>query len=190
MAEADTETTDATTKETKRSISLSVATLTWSAVTAALLVALVVMGVLLAGARHEVAAQKQAQDRAQRAKDVASSYAVGAATVDYQQFDQWVGKLKAGTTDKLANKFDATAPKLQQILLPLRWKSTATPISAIVMSEDNGTYKVNVFLNVNSSNAQSPDGTSTTVTYNVAVDTKDNWKVADVGGLDGALPGK
>ncbi|WP_433566153.1 hypothetical protein ACQP1O_13570 [Nocardia sp. CA-151230] len=87
-------------------------------------------------------------------------------------------------------KFDATAPKLQQILVPLKWTSSATPISTVVTSESGGVYKVNVFLNVTSTNAQTPDGGATTVTYNVTVDGGAGWKISDVGGLDGALPVK
>ncbi|MFC9892673.1 hypothetical protein ACFVMC_03180 [Nocardia sp. NPDC127579] len=127
-----------------------------------------------------------ADDR--HAEQVATDYAVGAATVNYQDINAWVAKLKANTTPQLANKFDATAPKLEQILVPLQWTSTAAPITAKVISEDNGVYKVNVFVNVSSTNAQSPEGAQTTVTYNVTVDQNSDWKITDVGGMDGALP--
>ncbi|MEV0250391.1 hypothetical protein AB0H76_27590 [Nocardia sp. NPDC050712] len=122
------------------------------------------------------------------AEQVATDYAIGAATVNYQDINAWVAKLKANTTPQLSNKFDATAPKLEQILVPLKWASTATPITAKVISDDNGVYKVNVFVNVSSTNAQSPEGAQTTVTYNVTVDQKSDWKITDVGGVDGALP--
>ncbi|WP_348537874.1 hypothetical protein [Nocardia brasiliensis] len=102
--------------------------------------------------------------------------------------NSWVAKLKTNTTPQLANKFDATAPKLQDILVPLKWTSTSTPITAKVMNTDNGIYKVNVFLNVTSTSAQTPDGAQTTVTYTVNVDPNNGWKVADVGGVAGALP--
>src|SRR5690606_33082400 len=114
--------------------------------------------------------------------------AVGAATVNYQDINGWVSSLKAGTTDQLAGKFDSTAPKLERILVPLKWTSTAAPITAKVVSEQNGVYQVSVFVNVNSTNAQTPDGAQTTVSYNVTVDENSDWKITDVGGVDGALP--
>lgn len=122
------------------------------------------------------------------AEQVATDYAVGASTINFQDYNAWVAKLKTNTSPQLANKFDATAPKLQEILAPLKWSSTATPISAVVTSDTGGVYKVNVFLNVNSTNAQTPDGGQTTVTYNVTVDSGAGWKITDVGGMDGALP--
>ncbi|WTL60452.1 hypothetical protein OG203_17345 [Nocardia sp. NBC_01499] len=57
-----------------------------------------------------------------------------------------------------------------------------------VMSAQDGSYKVDVFVNVSSTNAQSPDGAQTTVTYNVTLDENSGWKITDVGGVGGALP--
>ncbi|WP_432279302.1 hypothetical protein [Nocardia brasiliensis] len=124
------------------------------------------------------------------AEQIATDYAVGAATVNFADFNSWVGKLKANTTPALATKFETTAPKLQEILTPLKWTSTATPVTAKVTSESAGIYKVNVFVNVTSTNAQDPNGAQTTVTYNVSVDRNADWKITDVGGMDGALPVK
>jgi len=42
----------------------------------------------------------------------------------------------------LGNKFDATAPKLQELLVPLKWTSTGTPIGATIAWEAGGIYKV------------------------------------------------
>ncbi|MBN7551244.1 hypothetical protein I3U54_21135, partial [Mycobacteroides abscessus subsp. abscessus] len=98
--------------------------------------------------------------------------------------------LKANTAPAMASKFDATAPKLQQILLPLKWVSNATPIAAKVDSINGSIYKVDVFVSVNSTTAQTPDGTQTTVTYNVTVDKQSDWKITDVGGTMAALTPK
>ncbi|NMN97566.1 hypothetical protein FGL95_21240 [Nocardiaceae bacterium YC2-7] len=126
----------------------------------------------------------------QRAEQVATDYAVGASNINFQDVDAWLGKLKANTSPQLGNKFDATAPQLQEILVPLKWTSTAAPIDAVVESEADGVYKVNVFLNVTSTSAQTPAGAQTTVTYNITIDTNSDWLITDVGGMDGALPGK
>ncbi|MDJ0392665.1 hypothetical protein QMK17_04905 [Rhodococcus sp. G-MC3] len=156
--------------------------------TTVLAVIAVVLAVLLLGARGELADRDSTAADSAHAEQVASDYAVGAATVNYQKFPDWVAALRTNTTPALGNKFDATAPKLQEILTPLQWTSTASPIAAKVMSEDNGVYKVNVFVTVTSTNAQNPEGTQTTVTYNVTVDRNVGWKISDVGGVDGALP--
>lgn len=58
------------------------------------------------------------------------------------------------------------------------------------MSETGGIYQVDVFVNVNSTNIQNPDGAQTTVTYNVTLDRGSDWKITDVGGMDAALPTK
>ncbi|MBL1074249.1 hypothetical protein JK358_07550 [Nocardia sp. 2] len=171
-----------------RTIAVSVSTLAWSAALAVVTTLAIVLGVLLILARGDLSDRDRTAADIDRAEQVAGDYAVGAATVNYADFASWVGRLKANTAPALANKFDSTAPSLQQILDPLKWTSTASPISAKVESETNGVYQVNVFVNVTSTNAQNPEGGQTTVTYRVTVDRNADWKITDVGGMDGALP--
>lgn len=148
------------------------------------------LGFLLLKARGELSARDAAAADEQHAERVATDYAVGAATINYQDFPAWITKLKANTAPAMASKFDATAPKLQQILLPLKWSSTGTPVAAKVESVNGSIYKVDVFVSVNSTTAQTPDGTQTTVTYNVTVDKGSDWKITDVGGTLAALSTK
>ena len=169
-------------------LSLRVSTVAMAAAIAVLALASGVLGVLLWQARDDIADRAAAAAGQQRAEQVATDYAVGAATVDYQDFPGWVAKLKANTTAPLAAQFDATAPKLEQVLVPLQWTSTATPVAAKVEQSDNGVYKVDVFVSVTSTSAQSHDGAQTTVTYNVTLDSNADWKVTDVGGTNAALP--
>ncbi|MBL1079404.1 hypothetical protein JK358_33865 [Nocardia sp. 2] len=176
------------TRRGRRSVAVPLVTLGWSAaVTVAILVAFVASGFLIA-ARDDLADRDATAGHRAHAEQVATDYAVGASTVNYTDFGAWVTRLKAETAPALATKFDASAPKLQDLLVPLKWTSTGTPIAAKVMSEQDGTYRVNVFVNVTSTNAQNPEGVQTTVTYNVTVDRNADWKVTDVGGMDGALP--
>ncbi|MBF6187129.1 MULTISPECIES: hypothetical protein [Nocardia] len=169
-------------------VSIPLSTIGWSVALAVATVLAVVFGALWWSARDDLDERDARAADERRAEQVATDYAVGAATVNYQDVTAWVGKLKANTTPQLATKFDATAPKLEQILVPLKWTSTASPIAAEVASEADGTYKVNVFVNVTSTNAQSPEGAQTTVTYTVTLDKNADWKITDVGGVDGALP--
>ncbi|MEU1522920.1 hypothetical protein ABZ413_12025 [Nocardia rhamnosiphila] len=168
-------------------VSIQVSSLIRGAVVAVLAVAAIVFAVLYFTARGELADRDERAAADSHAEQLATEYAVGAATVNFKDLDAWIAALKKNTSPQLAGKFDDTAPKLEQILVPLQWTSTATPITAKVMSEEDGVYKVNVFVNVTSTNAQNPDGTQTTVTYTVTVDEN---SVTDVGGVDGALPMK
>lgn len=183
--------TEPTAKErakSPRTLSIRLSTVVAVAAGVVVLALAAVFGSLWLSARGELRDRDDRAAAQQRAEQVATDYAVGASTIDYQNVGAWVGKLKANTSPQLANKFDATAPKLQEILVPLKWTSSATPIAAKVMSTDNGSYKVDVFLNVNSTSAQTPQGAQTTVTYTVDIDPGSGWKVTDVGGMAGALP--
>ncbi|MGW6332746.1 hypothetical protein [Nocardia rhamnosiphila] len=171
-------------------VSIQVSSLIRGAVVAVLAVAAIVFAVLYFTARGELADRDERAAADSHAEQLATEYAVGAATVNFKDLDAWIAALKKNTSPQLAGKFDDTAPKLEQILVPLQWTSTATPITAKVMSEQDGVYKVNVFVNVTSTNAQNPDGTQTTVTYTVTVDENSGRQITDVGGVDGALPMK
>ncbi|WP_280508120.1 hypothetical protein [Nocardia flavorosea] len=169
-------------------VSIQVSSLVRGALIAVLAVVAIVFAVLYFTARADLAERDERAADDRRAEQLATEYAVGAATVNFQDLDAWITALKTNTTPQLAGKFDETAPKLEQILVPLQWTSTASPITAKVMSDQGGTFKVNVFVNVTSTNAQNPDGTRTTVTYTVTLDENAGWQITDVGGVDGALP--
>ncbi|MGW0053673.1 hypothetical protein A5780_27795 [Nocardia sp. 852002-20019_SCH5090214] len=180
--------------DTERRAPLTIAVRLSTAVTTAVIVALlavgIVFGCLYFSARSTLSDRDAAAAGDKHAEDIASKYAVGASTIDYHDVKSWIERLKAGTTTQLAAKFDATAPQLEQILLPLQWTSKATPLSAAVTSESDGIYKVNAYLDVTSTSAQTPDGGRTTVTYSLTIDRNADWKITDVGGLQNALPTK
>ncbi|WP_433625008.1 hypothetical protein [Nocardia sp. CA-120079] len=96
-------------------LSIRVSTVVVGAVIAALVIAVAVLGGLLVSARGDLADRNDREAADKRAEQVATEYAVGAATVNYQDITSWVAELKANTVPQLANKFDATAPKLEQI---------------------------------------------------------------------------
>ncbi|WP_280316560.1 hypothetical protein [Nocardia wallacei] len=171
-----------------RTVSVRLSTVATALAGVALIALAAVFGSLWLSARGTLHDRDARAADERHAEQVATDYSVGASNIDFQDVNGWVAKLKANTSPQLANKFDATAPKLQEILVPLKWTSSATPITAKVVSTDNGRYQVNVFLNVTSTSAQTPEGAQTTVTYTVDVDPADGWKVTDVGGMNGALP--
>ncbi|MFE9320859.1 hypothetical protein ACIHDR_13520 [Nocardia sp. NPDC052278] len=145
---------------------------------ALLLTATVAFGTLWAVARGNLA-DRDAEQR--QAEQVAIDYAAGASTTDCQDFNAWIGRLEANTTADLAAKFGTTAPKMRDLVTPLRSTSTATPDAAMVMSNKAGVYLVNVYLTVSSTNVQTPGGGMTPVAYKVTVNKSAGWKITDVG---------
>ncbi|GGN84698.1 hypothetical protein [Nocardia rhizosphaerihabitans] len=174
----------------KGTVAVRVSTLIGGAVIAVLAIIALVLGVLLGSARSDLSDLKAQDADNAKAEQIALDYAVGSATLNYQDVNAWVAKLKAGTSPELSAKFDATGAKLEQIIIPLKWTSAATPITAKVMSHEGEVYKVAAFVDVSTTNAQNPDGLRNTVTYNITVDAGKDWKITDVGSTDGALPTK
>lgn len=130
--------------------------------------------------------QSQARDQ-ERAKQVALDYAKGAADMDYKNLGEWAKRLVAGTSPELAKRLTDASDSMGQIIVPLQWVSTPTPIAAVVRSEHDGVYVVNCFVSVVTKNLQAPNGIQSTATYTVTVNSKDNWVITDVGGVDSAL---
>ncbi|NKY61029.1 hypothetical protein HGA15_33825, partial [Nocardia flavorosea] len=75
---------------------------------AALAAVAIVLAILLLGARGELARERAAAADRNHAEQIARDYSVGAATVDFQNLDAWLGKLKTGTVPDLSAKFDST----------------------------------------------------------------------------------
>ncbi|WP_433564900.1 hypothetical protein ACQP1O_06175 [Nocardia sp. CA-151230] len=171
-----------------RTVQLKVSTLVTACAAVLLIGALVTVIVLWQSARGDLNDRDTQAANDKHAEQVASDYAMGAANLNFSDFNAWTARLKSNTTPALASKFDATSSKLQEILVPLKWTSSPTLLSSQVTDRDNGAYKVNVYLNVNSTNAQNPDGVLTTIYYTVSVDPRSEWKVTDVGGIDLPLP--
>ncbi|RDI54107.1 hypothetical protein [Nocardia mexicana] len=188
--EARTDTAEAASRGKPITLSFRLSTVLTALAIAVLLTATVTFGWLYWSARSTLSDRDAVAAGDKHAETLASNYAVGASTIDFHDVKGWLARLKEGTTPQLAAKFDATAPQLEQILLPLQWTSKATPLSATVISESGGVYKVNAYLTVNSTSAQTPDGAQTTVTYALTIDRNSDWKITDVGGMEGALPTK
>ncbi|WP_248489719.1 hypothetical protein [Tsukamurella sp. PLM1] len=140
-------------------------------------------------ARADLAAATATSDQNQRAQDVAKKYAIGAATIDYQNLAAWRTALTANTTSQLAAQLQQASVEFEQIVVPLQWQSTATPLGTIVASNKDGLIVVNVFLNMVTKSTQRPEGIPSTATYTLTIDTKQDWQISDVRGIDAALGG-
>lgn len=157
-----------------------------------LVIALLVAAVgVLSWLYIDASGQLRAQDRTAadiaHAEDVAMSYAVSAAEMDYQDFEAWKIRLVEGTSPELKEKLGSAANSMQEILAPLQWKSTARPLAAKVRSHTGGIFVVDSFVSVLTKTMQAPDGLQSTATYSVTLDSNNNWQITDVGGIDAAL---
>ncbi|WP_433655371.1 hypothetical protein ACQPW1_31350 [Nocardia sp. CA-128927] len=171
-----------------RSVSIQIPTLIRGTVIALLVLAVGTLSAFLVLARGELADVRAAAADDRHAEQVATDYAVGASSINYADINTWIGKLRANTAPALASKFDAVGPKMGELLTPLKWTSTATPVAAKVTARNNGVYTVNVFVNLTVANVQNPQAGQVTATYTVTVDQHSDWKITEVGGMNQALP--
>ncbi|OHT79920.1 hypothetical protein BKG69_13160 [Mycobacteroides chelonae] len=137
-------------------------------------------------ATAELSAAQANADARKQAEQVSIDYAKGAADMDYKNLPAWSSRLTSNTTPELKKKLTDAATSMEQIIVPLQWVSTPTPLAATVRSEHDGVYVVNCFVSVITKNIQAPNGIQSTATYTVTVNKNDNWVITDVGGVDSA----
>jgi Mce-associated membrane protein len=125
-----------------------------------------------------------------RAEKVALEYATGAAQMDFNDLGAWNKRLTAKTSPELTKKLTDASSAMEQVILPLQWKSTASPIAAQIKSHNGSAYVVTAFVSVMTKNAQAPDGVQSTASYTVTLDGSKDWLITDVGGLDSAVAPK
>lgn len=152
-----------------------------------LVVAVGILSWLLADARSELAAQEDLAADAARAEQVALDYAVGAAEMDHQDLPGWQQRLTANTTPELTERLKRAADSMEQIIVPLQWVSSASPISAKAEVDDQGIYSVNAFVSVLTRNSQAPEGIKSTATYQLRINPEEDWTIVDVSDFSEAL---
>jgi Mce-associated membrane protein len=162
-------------------------TIVSTAVIAVIVVVIGVLGWQLNGKSNQVDQLHSAAAGGAHAEQVALDYATGAAQMDFHDLASWQGRLTKGTSPELSNRLTQAATSMEQIITPLQWVSTATPIAAKVTSDANGIYSVDCFVSVLTKNSQAPDGIESTATYRLALDSRNNWLVTDVGSISPAL---
>lgn len=173
----------ASTKAESRQISISVRTLGFAALAAVAVAAAVIPSWLYFGERAKVNAQERQVANYHHAEQIALDYAAKAARIDYQDLDGWKKNLVDNTTPELGDKLAEAGTSMEQLLVPLQWNSTATPLVAKVRSDDNGIYVVDTFVGVNTKTMQAPEGLQSTATYSVTVDSNHDWQISEVGGI-------
>lgn len=184
---ASAESTEATStptdsKKRKLQLSISVRGLTISLMVTALVAAVGALACMYVAAQHKLDEQARQAANTTRAEKIALDYAVNAAAMNYADLDTWKTKLVAGTSPELKQKLSKAAESMQQVLVPLQWISTASPLAATVVSNTGGSYVVEAFVSVSTKTVQAPDALRSTATYSVTIDSKD-WQISDIGGL-------
>jgi hypothetical protein len=166
-----------------RRVSISIRTLVVGAVIVALVVAAGVMTWLYIGVKTTLDERLVQADNDRHAEQLALDYAVNAAIMDYQDLAPWKQELVKGTTPELKDKLTKAATGMEQILLPLQWSSTASPLVAKVRSDNNGVYVVDTFVSVMTKTVQAGDSLQSTATYSITIDSNNEWLISDVGGI-------
>lgn len=184
---AESDETSARPTKRRRQVSVSLRSVIVAVVICLLAGAAGVLGWLYLGAQQKLDAQARETADRERAEQIATDYAVNAADMDYQDFNGWKVKLVKGTSPELKDKLTKAADSMEQVLAPLQWKSTARPLAAKVRSNAGGIYTVDSFVSVLTKTMQAPDGLQSTATYSITLDSRNNWEITDVGGIDSAL---
>jgi Mce-associated membrane protein len=170
-----------------RRISISVRSMVLASVICILAATAGAFAWLYLGAHDQLTARERAASNQTRAEEVAIDYAVHAAEMDYQDVNAWKLRLINGTSPELKEKLTKAADSMQQILQPLQWKSTARPLAAKVRSDTGGIFVVDSFVSVLTKTVQAPEGLQSTATYSITLDSRNNWQITDVGGIDATL---
>lgn len=132
--------------------------------------------------RDDYTTLRDANSDAQRAEDVASDYAVKAALINYRDFDPWFAALRTNVDDTMRQQFTTSESVLRQLLGQLQWVSKGDLVGSDIKSQNNGVYVVQVFVDVQVTNVQSPGGVKTTALYPITVDKNKNWTITDISG--------
>ncbi|WP_245718422.1 hypothetical protein [Nocardia miyunensis] len=169
--------------------SIQLKTVVVGALVLALAVAVAVLGWQLSDKSDQIAAGRAEQAGTAHAEQVALDYATAAAEMNFQDLASWRSRLTKGTSPELSNRLTQAAGSMEQIITPLQWVSTAKPVAAKVRSDNNGIYSVDCFVSVLTKNSQAPEGIQSTATYQLTLDSHDNWTITDIGGIGNALDG-
>ncbi|BBZ05459.1 hypothetical protein MCHIJ_48960 [Mycolicibacterium chitae] len=170
-----------------RQISMSLRGLVIAVAMGVLIIAVAALGWLYLDAKAQLDASAVEASNVERAETAAIEYAVNAAEMNYQDFGGWKANLVGGTSPELKDKLTKAADSMEQVLAPLQWQSTAQPLTAKVRSISGGIYIVDAFVSVLTKTMQAPEGLQSTATYSITLDSRNNWQITDVGGVDAAL---
>ncbi|MEP9393665.1 hypothetical protein ABLE94_15605 [Gordonia sp. VNK1] len=132
-------------------------------------------------ARNELGDMASAAADNAKAQEVAGTYAVAAATLDYQDLTPWIAAMKKGVSPELQRKYDVVGQTMEQIITPLRMKTTAELVLAKTTEHAGDMFKVDAVVNVTTSTVQNPSGGTAVAVYTITLDRSQNWLITQVG---------
>ena len=115
------------------------------------------------------------------AEQVAGKYAVSAATLDYQDLTPWITAMKKGVSPELSKRYDAVGQTMEQIITPLRMKTSAELVTTSVSDSEGDLFRVDAVVNVNTATVQNPGGTNAVAVYKLTLDRSKDWLITEVG---------
>lgn len=180
-AEAGSRSTKGGSGPTSVNVTLSVRSILLSVGGVLAVIALGVLVWLVVDKSSEISDLKSNAKNNAHAEKVALDYATGAANMSYEDTTGWLSRLTANTTPELATRLRNAASQMEQLLRPLQWSSTSSPISAKVEAVDGDVYEVYAFVQIVTKNVQAPaDGIDTTATYKLTIDKGQDWKITAI----------
>jgi Mce-associated membrane protein len=188
IVETTEDKTSSADQRSRRTINYSIklSTLAVGAVVVAMIAGLITLGWQLHDARSDLAQIHTSTSDREHAEQIATDYATGAAQMDFRDLQGWRARLIQGTSPELSDRLTKAASSMEQIIAPLQWTSTATPITAVAQAGRDGTYSVDCFVSVMTKNSQAPDGISSTATYKLTIDSRNDWKITEISGIEAA----
>lgn len=123
------------------------------------------------------------------AEAVASEYALRVSEVDYRDLDGWKAALTDGVSEQLTPKLEGAVDVVAPWLTQMEYTAEARLLAAEASTADDGSWVVQVFVDMVSKSKQTPDGVAATATYRVTMDQHSDWTITDVGGVGAGLPG-
>lgn len=162
-------------------VTLSMRSLLIGGLITALIAALVVFVIRDVSARSDLRSLETDQADRATAERIAGEYAVDAATLDYEDLTPWVSAMREGVSPELSRKYEVIGQAMEQILTPLRMKTTAELVTANTEDVAGDVYRVVAVVNVNTTTVQNPAGGSTVAVYTLVLDRAQDWLITDVG---------
>ena len=148
---------------------------------AALVAGLLVFAIRDFSARNQLHALQSEQSERETAERIAGEYAVNAATLDYQDLTPWINAMQKGVSPELSKKYEVIGQTMEQVLTPLRMKTTAELVTAKTEDVSGDVFRVVAVVNIDTTTVQTPAGGSTVAVYTLVLDRSKDWMITDVG---------
>ncbi|MCF8609865.1 hypothetical protein L5G28_06775 [Gordonia sp. HY285] len=169
----------------RRQVMMSIPALIASLVAGLLIIVLAATAVLFvlrdSSARSDLDSMRATAADEADAEMAAGKYAVSAATLDYQDLTPWITAMKKGVSPELSKRYDAVGQTMEQIITPLRMKTSAELVTTSLSDSEGDLFRVDAVVNVNTTTVQNPSGGNAVAVYKLTLDRSKDWLITEVG---------